>query len=108
MTEGDAQTMTRAPAYRALVAQVAAQAQVAAHVATQVAVAALLIGGVVATPLLAALALVALVAPAFPFVRHAAPALIVASLVWLALAIIGAHMGIGQRTTHDDADTSRM
>ncbi len=108
MTEGDAQTMTRAPAYRALVAQVAAQAQVASRVAARAAVAALLIGGVVATPLLAALALVALVAPTFPFARHAAPALIVASLVWLALAILGAHMGIGQRTPRDDADPSRL
>jgi hypothetical protein len=50
-----------------------------------------LVGGVFAAPALVTLALIVLFAPAPLGIRQIAPALIVASLVWLALAIFGAH-----------------
>jgi len=50
-----------------------------------------LVGGVFAAPALVAAALIVLFAPMPLGARHLAPALIFASLAWLALAIFGAH-----------------
>lgn len=50
-----------------------------------------LVGGVFAAPAMVAAALVVLFAPMPLGARHLAPALIFASLAWLALAIFGAH-----------------
>ncbi len=49
-------------------------------------------GGFVAAPLLSLLAWVGLLLPARAPLHHAAPPLFVAALVWLILAIAGAHL----------------
>jgi hypothetical protein len=71
--------------------QVSVPARVAARPAWRAIVASLLIGGVLVAPLLVVVALVALVAPPLEGVRQLAPALIFVSLLWLGLAIFGAH-----------------
>lgn len=75
------------------------------HVAAAVRVSArtifvgVLVGGVFAAPALVAAALVVLFAPMPLGVRHLAPALIFASLAWLALAIFGAHAQVAHDQT---------
>ncbi|HZC05477.1 MAG TPA: hypothetical protein VE338_07530 [Ktedonobacterales bacterium] len=61
-------------------------------------IAGLLIGGVLVAPALAVVAVVALFAPIPAAVRHLAPALIVASLIWLTVAIFGAHTQVERCT----------
>jgi hypothetical protein len=68
-----------------------AHAAVAARSAVRALFVGLLVGGVFAAPALVTLALIVLFAPTPLGVRHLAPALIFASLAWLALAIFGAH-----------------
>lgn len=82
---------------RTAAAQLGAQARPAAYVAAHVVFAGLLIGGVLVAPVLATLALVCLFAPPLASLRPLAPALISVSLVWLALAILGAHMQVEHR-----------
>jgi hypothetical protein len=66
----------------------------AARPAARALFAGLLVGGVVIAPVLVVVALIVLFAPTPLGVRHLAPALIFASLAWLALAIFGAHAQI--------------
>lgn len=61
-----------------------------------------LVGGVVVAPALALVALIVLFAPTPPGLRHLAPALIIASLAWLALAIFGAHAQVERESAADD------
>lgn len=58
-----------------------------------------LVGGVFAAPAMVAAALVVLFAPMPLGARHLAPALIFASLAWLALAIFGAHAQVAYGET---------
>lgn len=62
-----------------------------------------LVGGVVVAPALVVVALIVLFAPTPLGVRHLVPALIFASLAWLALAIFGAHAQI-ERESAASAD----
>ena len=66
----------------------------AARPAARALFAGVLVGGVVVAPVLALVALIVLFAPTPLGVRNLAPALIFASLAWLALAIFGAHAQI--------------
>ncbi|HEX8997923.1 MAG TPA: hypothetical protein VF812_17985 [Ktedonobacterales bacterium] len=85
-------------------AQVAAQARTGAEMATRAVFAGMLVGGVLVAPVLATLALFCLFAPALAGLRAVAPALIFVSLVWLALAILGAHLHVER---HDGAQDGR-
>jgi hypothetical protein len=51
-----------------------------------------IIGGILATPIISVVAWIGMLLPASMPLHHAAPNLMVGALVWLALAIIGAHM----------------
>jgi len=85
--------------------QIGAQSLVAAHALWRAIVAGLLIGGVVVAPVLVVVALVGLLASPPLAAHQVASALIVASLLWLALAIFGAHAQVGSPVvSHGDAD----
>lgn len=82
-----------------------ARSLVAARSLWRASFAALLIGGVVVAPVLVVLALIGLLAPPLLAARQVAPALIVVSLLWLGLAIFGAHAQVGSPVvSHGDAD----
>ncbi|MGH2503825.1 MAG: hypothetical protein ACRDID_15045 [Ktedonobacterales bacterium] len=85
------QQQTRKQAPQHAVARAGAHAAAAARSAVRALVVGVLVGGVFAAPALVTLALIDLFAPTPLGIRHLAPALIFASLVWLALAIFGAH-----------------
>ena len=61
-------------------------------------IAGLLLGGVLVAPVLAVAAIVSLVAPMPAGLRHIAPALTFIALIWLALAIFGAHTQVERST----------
>ncbi len=69
----------------------AEQALALVQAAMRKVIAGLLLGGVLVAPILAVAAIVSLVAPMPMALRHMAPALTFISLIWLALAIFGAH-----------------
>jgi hypothetical protein len=75
--------------------QIGAQSLVATRSLWRAIVAGLLIGGVVVAPMLVVVALVGLLASPPLAAHQVASALIVASLLWLALAIFGAHAQVG-------------
>ena len=87
---------------RATVARRVAQSRPLARHASHAVTVALLVGGVLVAPVMALLALVSLVAPFSLATRSLAPALIFAALLWLALAIFGAHVQ-AERGTADAA-----
>ncbi len=89
---------------RAVVARIDARTPVAVRAALHAVRAALLVGGVLVAPVLAILALVGLFAPVLAAERPIAPALIFGSLLWLALAISGAHMQVERRAEAHEAD----
>jgi hypothetical protein len=87
-----------------------AHAAVAARASAHALFVGVLVGGVFAAPALVAAALVVLFAPMPLGARHIAPALIFASLAWLALAIFGAHAQVAYGETAEgapDADPLR-
>lgn len=94
----------------AVASRVGEQAQVAARAATHTAIAGVLLGGVLVAPVLALFALAVLITPQLVGVRRMAPALIFVSLLWLALAILGAHMQMEHaadyRSDEGDSDAS--
>jgi hypothetical protein len=90
----------------ASLAPVGAWAQVAARSASHAVVAALLVGGVLVAPVLALLALLGLFATPLPVAHHLAPALIFVSLLWLALAILGAHMQMDGRSREQVSEST--
>lgn len=61
-----------------------------------------LVGSVLGAPLLALAALVCLFAPSLTGGRRLAPALIVAALLWLVAAIVGAHANVRPRSDERD------
>lgn len=91
--------------------QLGAQSRVAARSLWRALVAGLLIGGVVAAPVLVVVALVGLLAPLPRAFHQVAPELILASLLWLGLAIFGAHAQVGCPTVSqgaaEEADSTR-
>ena len=91
--------------------QIGAQSLVAARSLWRAIVAGLLIGGVVVAPALVVVALVGLLASPPLAAHQVASALIIASLLWLALAIFGAHAQVGCPVVSggdaDEADPSR-
>jgi hypothetical protein len=89
---------------RAAATRIGAQTQVAARSAAHAIVAGLLIGGVLVAPVLAILAVVGLFAPPLAGARQIAPALIFGSLLWLALAIFGAHTQVERCAEAHEAD----
>jgi hypothetical protein len=61
-----------------------------------------LAGGVLVAPLLVVCGLLCLFAPLAPEGRHIAPALIVVALLWLLVAIFGAHARSSPGADEDD------
>lgn len=92
--------------WRLLLASAPRLADRALHAARplwQAILAGLLVGGVLVAPVLAALAVVGLFVPQLTGAHRAAPALIFVSLLWLALAIFGAHTQV-DRPPVDESD----
>lgn len=79
-----------AAAVEAPLAQLAEATVTVRRGALQALMAALFAGGVLVAPILALVALVSYFAPSMPL-RALAPALITVALVWLVVAIVGAH-----------------
>lgn len=94
---------TRKQALQNAIERAGAWSTTAARSATRALFVGVLVGGVFAAPALVTLALIVLFAPAPLGIRHIAPALIFVSLVWLALAIFGAHAQAPQSATVDEA-----
>lgn len=88
-------------------ARIGAQAHAAGRSAASAIVAGLLVGGVLVAPALATLAILALFVPQLTSARHIAPALIFAALLWLALAILGAHAQVERQAEERDKDDAR-
>lgn len=88
------QSQTRKQALYDAIIMLRAHTAAAARGAARALFVGVLVGGVFAAPALVAAALVVLFAPMPLGARHLAPALIFASLAWLALAIFGAHVQV--------------
>ena len=97
----EAQPLARGWALLAAAARFGEWARTPALAIAHAVVAGVLVGGVLVAPVLATLALVGLIAPQLALPHRAAPALIVISLLWLALAIFGAHSHAARSTTAD-------
>lgn len=80
----------------------AEQALALGQAAARKVIAGLLLGGVLVAPILAVAAIVSLVAPMPLSLRHMAPAMTFISLIWLALAIFGAHTQVERSTEPTD------
>jgi len=87
---------------RATFARRVAQSRPLARRASRAGAVALLVGGVLVAPMLALLALVSLVSPFALATRQLAPALVFIALVWLALAIFGAHLQVERDAANDE------
>lgn len=88
----------------AVAARLGSQAQTAGRSAANAIVAGLLVGGVLVAPALATLAILALFVPQLAGARHIAPALIFGALLWLAMAILGAHAQVERQPDDHDTD----
>ena len=108
MTAHEAQLSANERTLVATATRIGAHAQTAARATSHVATPALLVGGVLVAPALAILALVSLFAPGLGGLRHVAPALIFMSLLWLALAILGAHAQASPHAEPSSADPSHL
>lgn len=89
-------------------ARLGAQAQAAGRSAASAIVAGLLVGGVLVAPALATLAILALFVPQLTSARHIAPALIFGALLWLAVAILGAHAQVERQADERDPENTRI
>ncbi len=87
---------------RATLARRVAKSRPLARHASHAVTVGLLVGGVLVAPVLALLALVSLVSPLSLATRQLAPALIFISLLWLALAIFGAHVQVERDAARDE------
>lgn len=80
------------------------QALALGQAAARKVIAGLLVGGVLVAPILAVAAIVSLVAPMPLSLRHMAPAMTFIALIWLALAIFGAHTQVERPTETASTD----